>query len=217
MKKYVAFFDLDHTIFDVNSGRILIEHAHKEGLINVRQIFLAYVFSALYSIGILNAEYIMKQLAVWLKGISEKDFAKFTAEVFYKYLKKTVRSQALKELERHRKNDAQLVILSAATPYICVPAKELLAFDDILCSGMEIIDGLFSGKPDGTYCYGEEKLNQVIEYCTRNNYDLQQAYYYADSYSDILVLKSVGNPICVTPDAKLKKIAQIKGWPIYLW
>ena len=217
MKEYVVFFDLDHTIFDVNSGRILIEQAHKKRLIHNRQIFFAYLFSAFYKIGILKAEYIMKKLAVWLKGISEKEFANFATEVFDKYLKNTVRIKAHEELKIHKKNNAHAVILSAATPYICNPVKDLLAFDDILCSKMEVNDGAFTGNPDGSYCYGEEKLNQVIEYCTRNNYDLQQAYYYADSYSDILVLKSVGNPICVTPDAKLKKIAQIKGWPIYLW
>jgi len=217
LKNYVAFFDLDHTIFDVNSGRILIEQAHKRGLINGKQIVLAYIFSALYKIGLLKAEFIMKQLAVWLKGISEKEFAGFTNEIFDKYLKNSVRLLAQKEIEQHKQNNARIVILSAATSYICEPAKDLLVFDDILCSRMKVVDGLFSGEPDGHYCYGDEKLNQVIEYCTGNNFELQKAYYYADSYSDLKVLKAVGNPICVTPDNKLKNFAQKNGWPINYW
>lgn len=195
----------------------MIEQAHKRGLIHSKQIFLAYIFSALYKTGILEAEYIMKKLAIWLKGISEKEFAEFATEVFDRYLKNTVRIKAQEELKVHKKNNAHTVILSAATSYICDPVKNILSFDDILCSKMEVINGAFSGNPNGAYCYGEEKLNQVIDYCTRNNYDLQQAYYYADSYSDLRVLKSVGNPVCVTPDARLKKVAQIKGWPIHLW
>lgn len=217
MKKYVAFFDLDHTIFDVNSGRILIEHAHKKGLINTKQIFLAYVFSALYAIGLLKAEYIMIQLADWLKGISEKEFAEFATDVFKKYLKNTVRAQARKEIVQHKENNAHMVILSAATPYICESAKDMLDFNDVLCSKMEVIDGFFSGNPDGPYCYGDEKLNQVIDYCAKNNFELQQAYYYADSYSDLNVLKAIGNPVCVTPDNKLKKVAQKNGWPVQNW
>lgn len=217
MKDYIAFFDLDHTIFAVNSGRILIEQAHKRGLIHTKQIIMAYLFSALYRTGTLNAEYIMKKLASWLKGISEKEFAEFAVEVFDTYLKNTVRIKAHEELKVHKKNNAHTVILSAATTYICNPLKDFLSFDDMLCSKMEVYDSAFTGNPDGAYCYGEEKLNQVIDYCTRKNYDLQRAFYYADSYSDLRVLKSVGNPVCVTPDTRLKKVAQKNGWPIHNW
>ena len=217
MKKYVAFFDLDHTIFDVNSGRIIIEHAHKQGLINTKKVLLAYLFSALYWIGLLKAEYIMIKLAEWLKGITEKEFISFTDEVFEKHLQNTVRSQAKKEIEQHKKNDAKLVILSAATPYICESVKHLLKFDDVLCSKMEVIDGIFSGYPDGPYCYGEEKLNQVNQYCKKNGFKLKDAYYYADSHSDIVVLEAIGNPICVTPDNTLKRQAVKRGWPVYNW
>ena len=217
MKKYVAFFDLDHTIFDVNSGRIIIEHAYKQGLIDTKKIFLAYFFSALYGIGLLKAEYIMIKLADWLKGIAEKEFAAFTDEVFEKHLRNTVRSKAKKEIEQHRGNGAQLVILSAATPYICESVKKLLNFNDVLCSKMEVIDGIFSGYPDGPYCYGDEKLKQVIEYCTKNAFALNETYYYADSHSDLVVLEAVGNPICVTPDNMLKRQAKKRGWPIYNW
>ena len=80
-----------------------------------------------------------------------------------------------------------------------------------------VIDGKFSGKPNGSYCYGEEKLRQVIKYCNKHNFDIQKTFYYADSFSDILVLESVGNPICVTPDKKLKKAAYRNGWPVYHW
>lgn len=217
MKKYVAFFDLDHTIFDVNSGRVLIEHAHKRGLINIRQIFLAYIFSGLYGIRLLNAQYIMKQLAVWLKGIPENEFADFTTEIFNNHLKTTVRHEAQREIEEHKKNDAQLVILSAATSYICKPAKDLFLFDDLLCSKMEVKDGAFSGKPLGNYCYGEEKLKRVIDYCTQHNFNIQQSYYYADSFSDIRVLETVGHPVCVTPDRRLKRAAKKNDWPICNW
>jgi HAD superfamily hydrolase (TIGR01490 family) len=217
LSEYVAFFDLDHTIFTVNSGKILVECAHKRRLIRLRKIILAYLFSLLFRSGLLGAEFIMQQLTVWLKGISEDKFAAFAEELFDKYLRKTIRSEAKCEIDIHRKNGARLVILSAATDYICKPVKEFLSFDDILCSRMDVADGQFTGRPAGAYCYGDEKLNKIIEYCKSNHFDLGKAYYYADSYSDLNVLKAVGNPVCVSPDRKLKKIAQKEGWRISIW
>ncbi|MEJ2054937.1 MAG: hypothetical protein P8X42_13535 [Calditrichaceae bacterium] len=104
----------------------------------------------------------MRQLTVWLKGISEDKFAAF--------------------------------------------AEELNG-----CGRRSIY------RPAGAYCYGDEKLNKIIEYCKSNHFDLGKAYYYADSYSDLNVLKAVGNPVCVSPDRKLKKIAQKEGWRISIW
>ena len=59
--------------------------------------------------------------------------------------------------------------------------------------------------------------NQVNQYCKKNGFKLKDAYYYADSHSDIVVLEAIGNPICVTPDNTLKRQAVKRGWPVYNW
>ena len=47
--------------------------------------------------------------------------------------------------------------------------------------------------------------------------DLKQSYAYADSHSDLALLRAVGNPVAVSPDAALLRVAKRRRWPIEEW
>lgn len=216
-KKHVAFFDLDNTILNSNSGKILILQAFKKGLINKNAIIQALILSVFYRIGLLSPERIMKKMASWLKGVPENQFIDFARNTFSIYIKNAIREQARKAIKYHKQNNGHTVILSAATHYICNPVKDVLEIDDVICSKMEVIDGYFSGYPEGEYCYGKEKLIRTKAYCETHNFDIDEAYYYADSISDLNVLEKVGNPMCVSPDAKLIQVAEKRRWQMFRW
>lgn len=217
MKKYVAFFDLDHTVLSENSGRILIAEARKDGLIERRVVVEGIFLSALYHIGLLSPQRIMNKMASWLEGIPEERFIRFVNHIFEKKLKPIIRYKAREAVQFHQNSQGHTVILSAATNYICNPVRDSLDMADVICSRMEVIDGYFSGKAMGAYCYGDEKLKRIRDYCQEHLFRLEEAYYYADSISDLQVLESVGHPICISPDKKLREIAQKKGWQIITW
>ena len=108
----------------------------------------------------------------------------------------------------------KVVILSASTKYLCNLVEEYLKLDDVICSELQVCNGFFTGKITGDYCHGREKLNRALEYCHSNKLRIEDAYYYADSIADIYVLERVGNPICVSPDRKLKRVAAKRNWRI---
>jgi len=56
--------------------------------------------------------------------------------------------------------------------------------DDIICSELEVKDGVLTGKPKGNLCYGNEKLVRLREYCEKNNTDVDDAWYYGDAIID---------------------------------
>jgi HAD superfamily hydrolase (TIGR01490 family) len=217
LNHHVAFFDLDHTILDINSGVIMVKEAHRKGLIRKADFISALLLSVFYKAGFLNAEFIMKRMAAWLNGTSEQKFIQFADQVFEQHIRKAIRKQAREMVKYHQNNGGRSVLLSASTPYVCDPVKNTLQLDDIICSKLEVIDGHFSGNPEGKYCYGAEKLVRTIQYCHENKYDLSDAYYYADSHSDLDVLKAIGHPQCVTPDKKLRSFALKNGWDILNW
>jgi len=89
--------------------------------------------------------------------------------------------------------------------------------DDIICSDIEVKNGYLTGRPRGRLCFGEEKKSRLREYCEKNNTKTSDAWYYGDSISDLPALSSVGNPLCVNPDKKLKKAAHKRGWKTLRW
>ena len=47
--------------------------------------------------------------------------------------------------------------------------------------------------------------------------DLAASYAYADSHSDLPLLKTVGNPTAVSPDVPLFRAARAARWPVTDW
>ncbi len=47
--------------------------------------------------------------------------------------------------------------------------------------------------------------------------DLDASYAYSDSESDLPMLRAVGHPVVVNPDAELRRIAREEGWEILRW
>lgn len=216
-KSYVAFFDLDGTLLNINSGEILVKNAYRKGFIKNKDLLYAFYLAFLYKFKLRRTSEIIQEMPGWLKGIPEKKIKEFTVKVFKDVLIHHIRPAMYKELEMHRQNQAQLVILSAAFNYICTPVAQYLGMDDIICSHLEVIGGRFTGNPIGSLCFNDEKLKRMNNYCKKYDFNLQNAYYYADSISDFPVLDCVGYPKCINPDKKLVRIAIQQHWPVFFW
>ena len=216
-EEYVVFFDLDHTILNDHSAKMIAMQAYRERLLSNHDLFLGFVFSLFYKLHLLHPEIIMSRMARWLKGLSVERIDELIRQVFGENISSCIRSGAKLAVERHKKKNARIVILSAAMSQVCLPVKESLAIHDKICTEMEVLDGKFTGASKGKFCYGEEKLALAKEYCRKHNFTLQNSFYYADSISDLHLLEAVGHPVCVTPDAKLSKIADARGWPVLNW
>ncbi|HID39332.1 MAG TPA: HAD-IB family hydrolase [Calditrichaeota bacterium] len=213
-KTYVAFFDLDNTIFRVNSGKLMVEHALENGLMKRKDIFRTALLSFAYRLSLISAEMIMAKMSALLKGTSEKEMVQFSRKLFDEKLKEYIRADMVEEIRRHRENGGLTVILSASTTYMCKPVVEYLGMDDLVCSEMEVQDGLLTGRPKGAYCYGTEKVHRLYAYCQEHGFNPETAWYYADSHSDIPVLEIIGHPVCVSPDARLAAVARERSWAV---
>jgi len=211
---YIVFIDLDKTLLITNSGKVLAWAAYKQGLLSTPNLIKAISLSVIYKMQLLGTVKITELMVKWLKGISEKKVEAFGNLLVNQTLVNMMRPSMLKEIEKHKKQAAHIVLLSAALPYICQPLSEYLKLNDVICSAMEIKEGNFTGRPLGKMCIEEEKEVRARQYCWDHSYQLSEAYYYGDSYSDRFILKEVGNPVCVAPDKRLHKLSVMKKWTL---
>src|SRR2546427_12996927 len=90
----------------------------------------------------------------------------------------------------------------------------VLAFDGGLGSRSEVVDGRYTGRPAGPFNYREGKVLSMRELALRERIDLTASYAYSDSESDLPMLRAVGHPVVVNPDAELARIAREEEWEI---
>jgi len=214
MNRYVVFFDLDHTLLNTSSGRLFVKYLFHNNLIGWEQLLQGLFVGFFHRFGLINAEKIITRWAMKCKGLSEKNMIEFSQKWFKDDVINYFRGYVVEEMNNHKKREGRVVILSAATPYICNPIKEYLEMDYVISTELEVMDGLFTGKLLGNFCYGMGKLKKAIEYCNSNGFEMEKAFYYADSFADIPVLERVGNPVCISPDKGLRKEAMKRGWQI---
>jgi putative phosphoserine phosphatase/1-acylglycerol-3-phosphate O-acyltransferase len=214
---YIAFFDLDQTLTSSISGRALAREAYREGLMSRQDLINAIFLSVAFRLKLKNQLKIIDRMVSWVRGIPQKTVAGLCYKVFREDLLPSVYSEARTEIAIHKSKNAKVVILSSALSTICREMAKNLDFDDILCSELEVKDGYMTGFPVGHICFGQEKAVRLKEYCKSNNISPSDAWYYGDSVSDLPALLTVGHPVCVNPDYKLKKTALKRDWKIVSW
>jgi HAD superfamily hydrolase (TIGR01490 family) len=213
-KSYAAFFDLDKTLLSINSGSVLVREAYKRGLMSTSDLLNAIYLSWLYKFNLRDTSIIVSGMGKWLKGMTLDDMEALSEHIVNKQLVEAIRPEIFPEIRFHRENNAEVVILSSAIVQICKPLGSYIGADNIVCTVMEVADGVFTGLPENKFCFEDEKRIRLIQYCEMRNYSLSKAFYYGDSISDLPALKVVGHPICVRPDRRLSRISRENGWRI---
>ena len=75
-------------------------------------------------------------------------------------------------------------------------------------------EGRFTRRARGTFMYGEGKVEGMRRFADEHDIDLGESWAYSDSASDLPMLRAVGNPVVVNPDAELTKLAREEGWRV---
>ncbi len=211
---YIAFYDLDHTIFKGNSATCLVEEARQRGVMSQKQYRHAVYLLIIYKFNLGYPTRMINRMLFWLKGLQEDLLKNMCREVFHDSLVETIRPEILATMEEHRKQNGAVVLLSSASAPICEPVSKYLGLNDVICTQLGSDKGILNGTTKGKLVYGKEKKHRLLSYCKEHGYDPKDAYYYGDSHTDRYVMESVGNPVTVSPDKRLLKVATARNWSI---
>ena len=213
----IAYFDLDLTLLSRNSGSMWVRSELREGHISAWMALRAGMWIIRYQLGMADMDYAILEAVKTLEGDVEDTVRRRTHRFYDREVAQLYRPQGLRALEAHRSAGDRLVLLTSSSNYMSEKAQEQLGLDDILCNRFEVVDGVFTGRPDGRLCFGEGKLHHARALAHEHGVDLADCTFYTDSASDLSVLEAVGNPVVVHPDPRLGRIASERGWARQDW
>lgn len=79
----------------------------------------------------------------------------------------------------------------------------------------DVVDGVYTGALVGDLMHGPVKAEAVTGLAAAEGLDLTRCTAYSDSINDLPMLRAVGQPVVVNPDAALRQEARRCGWEVY--
>src|SRR6201995_3108618 len=211
-----AFFALDKTLMAGSSGVFFARAAYETGMISRSRLLKDSYENVRFRLrGSTDdrADDVRKRVGEMIAGVPVRDLQRLSRRVLAGVLPRLY-PQILQRAYAHQDAGEPVYILTAASQEMADLLAHVLAFDGGLGSRSEVVDGRYTGKPAGPFNYREGKVVSMNELASREGIDLGSSYAYSDSESDLPMLRAVGHPVVVNPDAELRRIAVEEGWEV---
>jgi putative phosphoserine phosphatase/1-acylglycerol-3-phosphate O-acyltransferase len=208
-----AFFDLDRTLIAGFSAQdVLVERA-LAGDLRIENLARALAAAARFGAGQIEFVEFVNGAAADLAGRADSDNYAFGRDVFENRVAQRIYPEARALVEAHRARGHTLAVVSSATPYQVEPVAEDLGIPHVMCTRLEVRDGVCTGRV-ATACYGTGKADAARGLASERGIDLGASYFYSDGREDLPLFEIVGNPRPLNPDARLGQIAERRRWPV---
>ena len=123
---------------------------------------------------------------------------------------------AVRAVREHRAAGHRTVLVTGALSVFTRPLAPL--FDEIVAARLDTgHDGRATGRLAEPPVTGEARAAFLGRRAATDGWDLAASAAYADSLSDLPMLRAVGQPVAVNPDRALAKIARRESWPVLEW
>jgi HAD superfamily hydrolase (TIGR01490 family) len=212
-----AFFDLDRTLMEGSSAFQFGRAAYRAGLLSRRQLIAdgwANLMFRLRGASDEVSQQLRTRISDSLAGTRVRDLERLGADVLAGVLPR-IYPQVLALAHEHQDAGRRVYIITAASQDLAEMLAHVLALDGAVGSQFsEVRNGVYTGRPAGLFIYGNEKALAIERLAEREGLDLAQSYAYSDSASDLPMLRLVGHPVAVNPDAALAKAAREGGWEV---
>lgn len=215
-KRRAAFFDMDRTILSQNSGKSWLRFQFKRGELSAGYMLKAVYWQALYRAALLDMESLAERLVRDLKGDLEVDMLTTCEEWLEDELASLISPAAVAQIDAHKRAGDMVVMITGATQFAAYPIAKLVGIDDVLCSRLEVVDGVFTGRLENM-CFGRHKVTIAESFSSQHDVELAKSIFYTDSYNDLPMLKRVGQGVAVNADARLLRQARKRGWRVENW
>ncbi|GAC1437463.1 MAG: hypothetical protein NVSMB51_11490 [Solirubrobacteraceae bacterium] len=215
-QRAAAFFDLDRTLVEGSSGIHFVRAAYEAGLLSRRRLaadLLANIRFRLRGSTDAEAEVVRERVGRMIEGVEVRSLQRLSHRVLAGVLP-NIFPEMLALAHEHQDAGRPVFICTAASQEMADLMAHVLGFDGAVGSRSEVQGGRYTGRAAGPFSYGEGKATLLRDLADERGLDLSASFAYSDSCSDLPMLRAVGNPVVVNPDAELARVARVEGWPV---
>ena len=215
-RRAAAFFDLDRTLIRGSANFPLAVAAFRAGYVPPRQL----LHDAVNAVGFVVAGASDERSAALreriLRAVAGHPAADVVAlgDAFIPQVAAGVLPEARVLLDRHARAGEDRIVVSASPIEIVGRIAEQIGLEGAVGTRSEIVDGCYTGRLEGAFCYGAGKVTEVRRLAAERGYDLAACTAYSDSISDLPFLEAVGTAVAVNPDKELRAVARERGWRV---
>lgn len=211
----LAIFDLDNTLLGGDSDHLWGCFACERGLVDSDDFGERNKrFYEDYQQGILDIDAYLRFALSPLVGRSQAELRELHRDFMDSKIRSIMLPKAKQLIESHRVQGHDLMIITATNSFITRPIAQALGIEQLLASEGEIVDGQYTGQPQGIPAYHAGKVTRLERWMDQHGASLDGSWFYSDSHNDLPLLERVDNPVAVDPDDTLLARARENGWPV---
>lgn len=218
-QRTAAFFDLDRTLIAGSSAFVFARAARDAGHIRL-QDFAVDILRALrfrfFGASDETSTSVRDRILAGVGGMKQADLVGLN-DVVLPELLGLIRPEARALLEQHHQAGRETWIVSASPIEIVEPLATALGMTGGIGTRGEVENGVYTGRLDGPFCYGEGKAEAISLLARSRNINLAESWSYSDSMSDVPMMELVGHAVAVNPDSDLAGLARARGWPVVIF
>lgn len=217
----IAAFDFDGTCINGSSPKKLVNLLGRKGKLSLYKLIRVGLWGLAYKLNLpKDAEGVRTRVFSAFAGQPAIQVNEFLCRFYHKYVAKMYRPDADAAMLAHIEAGHAVVLVSASFEPIIASAMTEHPIPYALASRMRIDeDGCYTDEVEGLPTEGPDKIVVLRDfadtYFGEGNWQLGFAY--GDHYSDLEMLEAADHPCAVTPDWKLRKLAEERGWQILDW
>ncbi|MHB8692582.1 MAG: HAD-IB family hydrolase [Solirubrobacteraceae bacterium] len=209
-----AFFDFDGTLIDGYSAAAYLGSRARGGEMPPGELVRLLRAGLDVRAGKAEFDTFMRVGVQAFRGHDERTLSRLGEQLLKKTLGGMLYPEMLELIAEHRRRGDLLVIASSALPFQVEPLARELGFGEILCTRLEAVNDIYTGRVHGPILWGPGKAAAVAAFAAKHDIDLHASYAYGNGDEDIEFLRTVGRPRPVNPAPELEAVARDEGWPV---
>jgi putative phosphoserine phosphatase/1-acylglycerol-3-phosphate O-acyltransferase len=212
--KPAAFFDFDGTLIDGYSAAAFMRDRARRNDIPVGEAARLVRVGLGQRAGKVEFDHFMRVGAQAFRGYDFPYLEKIGERLLHGSLGGLLYPEMLEILDDHRRRGHTIAIASSALPFQVEPVARELGIQHVLCTRLERVGDVLTGRVEGPILWGAGKAAAVRRFADENGIDLGASYAYGNGDEDIDFLRTVGHPHPVNPKPVLERVAAQEGWPV---